>query len=303
MRNIKIICLVIATCLFFTSCATFIPKVNAPATGEEKPQTYENPILTMKMWVPLDKEEIEGFSRESYNLLGREDRDFSDAFREIELLPDNLVVITADYENYDEYDNVFFRMANLFFQAEYQGPMEITAKKYEALESLPCIFDCEVEGMELLSMSDWPISYIGGANKLSFTLQTYNVQNALWYNNNRLDEYKQCGQFTKQYLNDLLDTPNIVYEGVWRVKVENVANVVCSDLLTGSVQAKATIRIYWYTEWYCQNSPWFDSSSSFYGEEYGKEKQLCEDIEGMGIEYYPHYTIELTDYWQVVEEE
>jgi len=124
MRYFKIACLVIAICLFFTSCATFIPKVNAPATGEEKPQTYENPILTMKMWVPLDKEEIEGFSAESYNLLGREGRDFSDAFREIELLPDNLVVVSHDYNNYDEYAEsygVFGQMANLFFRLNTKG--------------------------------------------------------------------------------------------------------------------------------------------------------------------------------------
>ena len=182
--------------------------------------------------------------------------------------------------------------------------MEVTAQIYGDFESPPSIFDCEVEGMELLSMSDWPASYIGGANKLSFTLQTLIALKAQWYDDiNLYHDYKQSGQFTKQYLNDLLDTPNTVYEGVWREKVETVANVVCSDLLTGSEQARATIRIYWYTEWYYQNSPWFDTSSSFYGEEYGKEKQLCKDIEGMGIEYYPHYTIELTDYWQVIEEE
>jgi len=102
----------------------------------------------------------------------------------------------------------------------------------------------------------------------------------------------------------LLETPNVVYESVWREKVEKMADIVCSDLLTGSVKAKATIRVYWYSEWgFQESSPWFDASSAYYGEEYGSEKQLCEDIESMGIRYYPHFTVELIDYWQVVEEE
>jgi len=298
-----------------------LPKGNAPATGEEKPQTYENPILTMKMWVPIipsDRNTIEGVFPESfYNLGGN--RDFSDAYREIDLLPNVLVEITDDYESYDEYvewghRSLLNQMYLHLFQAEYEGPIEVTTKEQDNRYVQSNLVDCEVDGMKLFFASGWPKSYIGGANKLSFALQ----QTAIYEIAQRYEDLfcPICGsceqfathdnseQFTKQYLNDLLETPNVVYESVWREKVEKMADIVCSDLLTGSVKAKATIRVYWYSEWgFQESSPWFDASSAYYGEEYGSEKQLCEDIESMGIRYYPHFTVELIDYWQVVEEE
>jgi len=301
MRYFKIVCLAVAICLFFTSCATFMPQGNAPATGDEV-QTYADPILRIHIWVPnyvttleiLPKDKVVGHS----GVVG----DFSQYYATKELFFDDRYIMRCSCKSYDEYlkSKLFVREHDsILFDVSCDGPIVIQEKQYPTF-SYSTLHNVETEQLSIMVFFDETVSEIKGTDQVSFTM----INSVWWGYEDIAHDFKdEYGQWSQEFLNELLETPIDRYREIYRTRYENTLYITATDFSTNTVRASATIRFVAYGNWELLNLPDIDSSSPYFGMEDGKERQFYDDMGGNAEILLPYYEFEIIDYWQVVEEE
>jgi len=300
MRYFKIVCLAVAICLFFTSCATFMPKVNAPDTGKEV-QSYADPILRVNIWVPNYVTTLEILPTNKWIGYSETRGDLSEYYSKRELFYGDRYVMQCPCNNYEEYlkgKRLVHNHDYIMLEVMCEGPIVVQEKQYYDFEG-GSLHKAKTEQFSIIDVDHLPIQEIKGTDHVSFTLFTHG-----WWDYERLPiDYKiGDGQFSQEFLNDLLETPIDRYREVYRTRYENTLYITATDFTTNTVRASATIHFVSHGDWELY-LPDIDSSSPYFGMEDGKERQFYDDMGGNAEILLPYYEFEIIDYWQVVEEE
>jgi len=311
-NTIKVI---MASLLLFmlTSCSQLIPTVDHHPVGgdESEVETVSEPILSIRFWVPYG-----GVPRELVEMHdwgGHVAGVYDNIFYEDELQVNETIVVRPQYASVDElltYNNIA-KPHRILMTCEYDGPIKATVKASQGNNYAGCLYPFKAEGLHLIepcynrSISDSPVS----RDFLNEWTQTHCLQTGIQlvcrYDSSFIDMTKPfCREFCSyERLNDVVETSMPEAYEIERLKYEVTVIITAIDFNTQQINARAEVKITWHSSWaYLPALEYItkDETSPYYKKPRGAVHYLYDNI---GLENCPYYTIEMVDYWQVVEEE
>ena len=311
MKNtIKVI---MASLLLFmlTSCSQLIPTVDHHPVGgdESEAETVSDPILSIRFWVPYG-----GVPRELVEMHdwgGHVAGVYDNIFYEEELQANETIVVRPRYASVDELltYNSIAKPHRILMTCEYDGSIKATVKAEQGNDYAGCLFPFKAEGLHLIEPSMYSSS--GHTNVIcrnewsqTHCLQT-SIQIICDYDSSFIDmSNPYCREFCSyESLKDIVNTSIPEAYEIERLKYEVTVIITAMDFKTQQINARAEVKITWHSSW----DYWpalehitKDETSPYYKKPNGAVHYLYDNI---GLENCPYYTIEMVDYWQVVEEE
>lgn len=303
--------MIIASLLLFilASCSQLIPTVeHHPAREDEsEAETVSEPILSIRFWVPYGGVPRELVEMHQWN--GRVVGYYDGIFYEDELQTNETIIVRPQYATVDEFLSyeTIAEPNMIMMTCEYDGPINtVIDTEYNDYLAFR-FFPFEAEGLQLIKpcfqtvSSNEPLNHeftkvLNQSNCLQTGISMVCDPEELFYGMTNAIEQAFC---SREYLNDVLETPIPEFYEIWRIKDEVTVIISAIDFKTQQVCAKAEVKITWHGSWECLTALDHitkDETSPYYKKPHGAVHYLYNNI---GLENCPYYTIEMVDYWQV----